>query len=196
MSANPDIRKRENLVKDIQIIRQGSNNYLSKINITPIEVEKPESIEKETTSAFVMPTQENMADDIPPDVLSNDSLARKNCQLREEIIRLRCNFEAERFSLQYYASKIEKELQQILFENHYLRQKMNKINNIIGSLTKIVKKSSKMYLAEREYPPENREIFDSCSDSDFNDPKFLPIEELQDKIQQLLDDYRENISLF
>lgn len=144
--------------------------------------------------------KEEMEQEINPDKIDNENLIKKNFQLKEENIRLKCSFEAEKFSTNIiYGAKIEsleKELQQILYENHHLRQQMNKMKYMIGSLAKMIKKACKMYMGEREYPPASNEFFDSDSEYDFSDPKYFPIEELQDQIQQLLLDYREYISVF
>jgi hypothetical protein len=74
-------------------------------------------------------------------------LLKKNYQLREEIMQLKCNFEAEKFSTPIiYCTKIEsleKELQIVLYENHHLRKAMARARYLIGTLAKLVKKSLK-----------------------------------------------------
>ena len=74
--------------------------------------------------------------------VENDNLVKKNYKLTEENIRLKCSFEAEKYSANFiYGAKIEsleKELQQVLYENHHLRQQMSKMRFMIWSLVKIV----------------------------------------------------------
>ena len=66
---------------------------------------------------------------------------------------MKVNFEAEKFcSNIIHGAKIEaleKQLQQVLYENHNLRRQMSKMNYMVGSLVKVVKKSFKLYLGER-----------------------------------------------
>ncbi|CAI2370873.1 unnamed protein product [Moneuplotes crassus] len=192
-----DEKNPDNLIKLFRIRRQESRNSEA-LNGSQNMAEHPDytrdtQYEPETP----LPYSKYAFDEDPsPKFGPGDNVMKQNNLLREELIKLRCNFEAEKFSMQYYSSKIEKELQKILFENHYLRQTMNKMNNVIKSLSKIIKRSCKMYLSERESPPAKVDFNESESESDFNDPQFLPIENLQDKIEQLLLDYRENISLF
>jgi hypothetical protein len=70
------------------------------------------------------------------------------------------------------------------------------MKHTVVCLTKMIRKSCKLYMTEREYPPSKNEYFDSDSEYDYNDPNFFPIEQLQDQVQQMLLDYRDYISMF
>ena len=54
--------------------------------------------------------------------IENEYLMKSNCKLKEENTKLKSSFEAEKFSINFiYGAKIdslEKELQQVLYENH------------------------------------------------------------------------------
>ena len=151
------------------------------------------------TSQDVSINNEEKEQEINPDKVENENLVKKNYQLTEENTRLKCNSEVEKFSMHIiYGAKIEsleKELQQAIFENHSLRQQMDKMRFTVWSLIKIIKKSCKRYLVEREFPPDHDAI-DTDSDLDFNDHSLFPIEELQDQIHQMLWEYRDYISIF
>lgn len=191
-----DDSRNDSMGKDLEIHKQMSKN--PSVNVVPVNKNQMGELEVKATQEAVT-TNGDDTEEINPDKIDNENLIKKNFQLKEENIRLKCSFEAEKFSTNIiYGAKIEsleKELQQILYENHHLRQQMSKMKYTIGSLAKMVKKSCKLYLGEREFPPNN-EYFESDSEIDHNDPKYFPIEELQDQIQQLLCDYREYISMF
>lgn len=71
-----------------------------------------------------------------------DSVDNEN-KIKDDTYLLKANFEAETFSSNIiYGAKIEaleKQLQQVLLENHNLRKQMSKMKNMVGSLVRIVK---------------------------------------------------------
>lgn len=194
MTTKQDEKRLDEFARLIKLKRQESKN--SERNSITHSITGNEDVRKSFAEPDT-PTHKKMDPTLLPlpEDVTREILLEQNNHLREQLIKLQCSFEAEKFSSQYYSSKIEKEFQQILFENHHLRKTITNMNITIRALTKIIKQSMKMYLNEREKPPENG-LEDSEDDLYLNDPQFLPIEGLQDKIEQLLLDYRETVSMF